>query len=241
MKITDYIASAIGRLPKGYVFTYADLITQVNKKEAVIKALNRMAGAGRIAKLSKGKYYKPEQTPFGELQPREAQVVKDLLEDDGKVTGYLTGYSVYNQFGLSTQVSNTIQIGKNDVRPAFKRGRYTISFIRQKNTITKENIPLLQILDAIRYIKKIPDSSTAEACKRLLVLIEGLSIEDKNTMVRLALKYPPATRALLGALLDQIEEKAIATPLYKSLNPITKYKLTGVANVLGASDKWSIV
>lgn len=241
MKVSDYIASTIDRLPKGYVFTYADFITQVNKKEAVIKALNRMAGAGRIAKLSKGRYYKPEQTPFGELQPREGQVVKDLLENDGKITGYLTGYSIYNQLGLTTQVSNTIQIGKNDVRPALKRGRYTISFIRQKNTITKENIPLLQILDTMRYIKKISDESTAEACKRLLTIVKGLSVEDKNTMVRLALKYPPATRALLGALLDQVEEKAITTPLYKSLNPITKYKLASVANVLSTAVKWNIV
>jgi len=73
----------------------------------------------------------------------------------GKITGYITGYSIYNQLGLTTQVGNTIQIGKNQVRPGFKRGRYTISFIRQKNTITKANIPLLQLLDAIRYIKKI--------------------------------------------------------------------------------------
>lgn len=241
MKISDYIASTIDRLPKGYVFTYADFISQVDKKEAVIKALNRMAGAGRIAKLSKGKYYKPEQTPFGELQPSEAQVVKDLLEDDGKLTGYLKGYSIYNQLGLTTQVSNTIQIGKNDVRPAFKRGRYTISFVKQKNIITKENVPLLQLLDAIRYIRKIPDSNTAEACKRLLAIIKSLSVEDKNPMVRLALKYPPATRALLGALLDEIEQQPIATPLYKSLNPITKYTLAGVANVMSTTGKWNIV
>ena len=154
MKTADYIAFIIYKLPKGYVFTYSDFTTEVNQKEAVIKALNRMVQAGRIVKLSKGKYYKPEKTSFGNLQPNQAQVVKDLLEENGKITGYLTGYSIYNQLGLTTQVSNTIQIGKNQIRPNFKRKRYTITFIKQKNTITKENIPLLQILDAIRYIKK---------------------------------------------------------------------------------------
>lgn len=157
------------------------------------------------------------------------------MEDDGKVIGYLTGHSVYNQLGLSTQ------IGKNDVRPAFKRERYAISFVRQKNTITKENVPLLQILDAIRYLKKIPDAIIAVACKRLLAIVKDLSVEDKNTMVRLALKYPPATRALLGALLDETEQQAITAPLYKSLNPITTYKLAGVVNVLSTAGKWNIV
>ena len=93
MKTTDYIAITIDRFPKGYVFTYADFTTAVNKKEAVIKALNRMVVSGKIAKLAKGKYYKPESTPFGNLEPNQYQVVKDLLEDDGKTIGYLTGYS----------------------------------------------------------------------------------------------------------------------------------------------------
>lgn len=131
-----------------------------------------MVISGKIAKLSKGKYYKPENTPFGNLQPNQAQVVKDLLEENGKVIGYLTGYSTYNQLGLTTQVSNTIQIGKNQVRPNFRRERYTITFVKQKNIINKENIHLLQLLDAIRYIKKIPDSSTEASCRRFLTIIK---------------------------------------------------------------------
>ena len=241
MKTAEYIAYTIDRLPKGYVFTYVDFDTEVNQKEAVIKALNRMAASGKIAKLSKGKYYKPENTPFGNLQPNQAQVVKDLLEESGKITGYLTGYSIYNQLGLTTQVSNTIQIGKNQIRPNFKRERYTISFIKQKNTITKANIPLLQLLDAIRYIKKIPDASIESSCKRFLVLIKNLSAKETKSLVRLALKYPPATRALLGALLEQLQQAKASEPLFKSLNPITKYKLAGAAKALSTTEKWNIV
>jgi len=121
MKTTEYIKTKIDRLPKGYVFTYNDFLSDLNNKEAVIKALNRMAIAGKIDKLSKGKFYKPENTIFGKLQPSQEQIVKDLLESDGKTIGYLTGYSIFNQFGLTTQVSNTIQIAKNDTRPTFNR------------------------------------------------------------------------------------------------------------------------
>jgi hypothetical protein len=240
MKVSEYIASSIDRLPKGYVFTYADFYTEVNKKEAVIKALNRMVESGKIAKLAKGKYYKPEKTPFGKLQPNQIQIVKDLLEDNGKLVGYLTGYSIYNQLGLTTQVSNTIQIGKNEIRPSFKRERYTISFVKQRNTITKESIPLFQILDAMRYIKKIPDATVVSSCKRFLAILATLSKKDKSTLVRLALKYTPATRALLGAMLEELNQEIIAEPLLNSLNPITKYKMTGVAKVLSTCDKWNI-
>ncbi|MFD3294157.1 DUF6088 family protein [Aquirufa sp. KTFRIE-69F] len=241
MKITEYIAFNIDRLPKGYVFTYANFITEVNRKEAVIKALNRMVASGKIAKLAKGKYYKPETTPFGNLQPSQVQVVKDLLEENGKITGYLTGYGIYNQLGLTTQVSNTIQIGKNQIRPNFIRERYKIAFLKQKNTITKESIPLLQLLDAIRYIKKIPDATVEASCARFLAIIKNLTDKEINTLVRLALNYPPATRALVGSLLDQLQQGNTTELLFKSLNPITTYRLTGASKVLSTTDKWNMV
>lgn len=240
MQVTEYITSTINRFPKGYVFTYGDFPEVVDKKEAVIKALNRMVQAGKICKLSKGKYYKPEKTPFGELMPSQQQVVKDLLEENGKVVGYLTGLSIYNQLGITTQVSNVIQIGKNSVRTSFKRERYIISFVKQKNTITKENIPLLQLLDTIRTIKKIPDTSVEMACKRLLAIARGLSLEDKATMARLAMKYPPSTRALLGAMLDSLGQGAFIDKLYSSLNPVTIYQFAGVEKILDTSEKWNI-
>lgn len=240
LKIAEYIANTIDRLPKGYVFTYDDFMGEVEKKEAVIKALNRMVESGKISKLSKGKYYKPERTPFGELQPDQSEIVKDMLEEDSKIVGYLTGLSIYNQLGLTTQVSNIIQVGKNATRPTFKRGRFTISSIRQKNTITKDNIPLLQLLDAIRYIKKIPDTTMAEASKRLVNLIKQVPEDDRSTLVRLSKKYPPSTRAYLGALLEEIKDYRFSRQLLETLNPITTYSFPGVTKVLSESENWNI-
>jgi hypothetical protein len=241
MKTSEYIAFTIDRFPKGYVFTYADFITKVNKKEAIIKTLNRMAASGKIVKLAKGKFYKSETTTFGNLQPKLYQIVKDLLEDKGRITGYLTGYSIYNQLGLTTQVSSIIQIGKNEIRPSLNRERYTISFIKQKNTITKENIPLLQLLDAIRYIKKIPDTINGVAVTRLLAIISGMKENEIRTLARLAIKYPPATRALTGALLQEVGETNITEVLRKSLNPISTYKLSGITSNISSTSNWNII
>ncbi|MEX1001762.1 MAG: DUF6088 family protein [Crocinitomicaceae bacterium] len=238
MKATEYIENRIKRLPRGYVFTYKDFVSEVDSKEAVIKCLNRMAAADKIKKLSKGKYYKPEETPFGSLNPEQYQIVKDLLEKQGKLIGYITGLGIYNQLGLTTQVSNVIQIGRNNFRPPLKRGKYKILFIKQKNIITKESVPLLQILDSIRYIKKIPDTTIDEACGRIISLIQKLSKEDINRLIRLAIKYNPATRALLGAILETIGKKG--SELGSSLNPITKYKMGISKNVLPTMKNWNI-
>lgn len=239
-KITDIVRNTVDRLPVGFVFTYEDILPEVKTKEAVIKALNRLVEAGRIAKLSRGKYYKPEKTPFGDLMPSQEQVVKDLLVENGKVVGYLTGLSIYNRLGLTTQVGNTIEVGRNDVRPNFKRERYNIKIVRQKNTITKENYPLLQLLDVLRYIKKIPDTTPNLSVKRMTNVISEHTKDELKSMVRLAMKYPPSTRALFGGILDEIGEGEIAEPLLKSLNPITIYETMGAAGTLTRSSKWNL-
>ena len=160
MTTTQFINDKINYLPKGYIFTYSDFLTEEKQnKEAIIKALNRMAKSGKIEKLSKGKFYKPEITRFGKLNPNNYQIVKDLLVDNGKTIGYLTGLSIYNELGFTTQISNSIQIGKNNIRSPFKRGMFNISMVQQKNTINKENIPYLQLLDILRFIKNIPDTT----------------------------------------------------------------------------------
>ena len=178
-----------------------------------------MVASGKIAKLSKGKYYKPENTPFGNLQPNQAQVVKDLLEENGKITGYLTGYSIYNQLGLTTQVSNTIQIGKNQIRPNFKRERYTISFIKQKNTITKENIPLLQLLDAIRYIKKIPDANIESSCKRFLAIIKNFTEKEINTLGSLGVKISACYKGFIRCFVRAIATRQSNRTAFKIIEP----------------------
>ena len=240
MKINESVRNRINRLPIGYVFTYIDFIDEVNQKEAVIKALNRLASSGKIEKLSKGKFYKPEKTPFGTLQPEQYQVVKDLLEKGGKIIGYITGLGIYNKMGLTTQVSSVIQVGKNESnsRPSIKRGRFNVLFIRQKNVITKENIPLLQTLDAIRYIKKIPDTNLDASCQRLMAVLSELSDGEINSLMRLSLKYPPSTRSLLGAMLENLEKEVME--LKKTLNPITKYKMEISEGVLPTKFNWNI-
>lgn len=199
-----------------------------------------MVASGKIEKLSKGKYYKPQSTVFGDLLPEQNQIIKDLLENDGRLLGYITGYSFYNAMGFTTQVSNIIQIAKNETRPSLQRGRFKITFIKQKNTITKQNIPLLRLLDTIRFIKDIPDATINNSCIRLLSLLANLNEEEQEQIKKLALKYAPSTRALLGALFMQIDGSQNLEILQKSLNPITTYNLSVSETILPTAKNWNI-
>jgi hypothetical protein len=240
MKTSNFISSEISRLPQSTIFTYQDFIKEGNSREATIKALNRKVASGEIAKIAKGKFYVPQQSIFGVLKPNEQEMIKDLLEENGEIVGYLTGLSMFNRLGLTTQVSAATVIGKNEVRPAFKRGYLRIDFIKQKNKITKDNVQLLQILDAIRYVKEIPDADIDFLCNRFLSILKNIPRDFQSKMVELTILYPPATRALLGALLDELGAIDLTEPLYKSLNPITVYKLPRASKVLSNTQKWNI-
>lgn len=240
MKTTDILIDKINRLPIGYIFTYDDFYPEVDKPDALMKALSRLVQEGKFRKLSPGRFYKPRVTNFGELRPDTYQVVKDVLTQNGKITGYLTGYSTYNKFGLTTQVSNIIQIGSNELKKNITRGIYQIRFIKQSNTITKENIPLLRMLDAISKIKEIPDSSVDRSCRILSELIKQLNDSERESLIKLAKKYNPSTRALAGAILENIYGTAASVLLDRSLNPFTEYKCGISENVLPNKAAWNI-
>ena len=235
--MSDLVKSKVGRLQRGYIFTYRNLGLEVEKKEAIIKSLNRMVGAGTLRKISKGRYYKPEMSPFGELKPEQKQVVKDILDENG----YLTGLSVFSDLGLTTQIGNTIQIGKNDWRPSLKRDRYTIKFLLQKNVISKENIPLLQVLDSIRLIKTIPDTDLNNSSLRLISIIRNLTTIEAKSMIRLAEKYPASTRAILGLYLEEGGKEELTQTVRKSINPISRYKYPEIASAFPNAINWNIV
>lgn len=238
--ISKRIEGAVSQIRPDFVFTYRDLGFPAEMASTVIRNINRMVEKGNIVKLSKGRYYKPRQTIFGQLKPSLEEMVKDLLLKDGKTIGYLTGYSVFNQLGLTTQISNIIEIGTNIRRNKMRRGGYEIRFIFQPNPVKPADIFLLQLLDALKYIKTIPDSDVTTAFQRLNNLIMGLSRKSCDRFKTLALTYTPMTRALAGVILDGIFGADYAQSLYNSLNPITYYKV-GIKSDNPLFKKWRIL
>ncbi|GHT57317.1 hypothetical protein FACS18945_1310 [Bacteroidia bacterium] len=238
--MTDVIKNIIDKFAVGYIFTIDDFPMTVENPKTVSKILNHFVSTGYLRKLAKGKFYKSQMSRFGELPPDTYQIVKDLLQKEGKLIGYITGYSAFNDFALTTQVSAILEIGMQKEKKSIVRGIYRIRFIRQENTITKENIPLLRLLDCLRFFKNIPDTTPDNACQRLIYLIKKLDEKEISRIKKLALKYTPQAIALLGAILEVVNPQEDTTMLFKKLNPITVYKLGISATILPTQKKWNI-
>jgi len=238
--MTDTIKNTIANFDYGFVFTPADFPIDQRKQATVNRILNNMVVSGQIRRISKGRFYKPKITEFGELPPDNYQLVKDLLEKNGKVIGYLTGYTAFNELGLTTQVPFALQIGVANEKKAIKRKFYRIHFIKQHNEITKGNIYLLQLLDCLRFFKNIPDSMPDETCRRLLLLLKKLDKQRREEIKKLSLKYTPQATALLGAMLETLNPKENTIEMLNTLNPQTFYKLGISENILFNQKKWNI-
>ena len=230
------IEQAVNSFRTDYVFTYRDLGLPPESSANVIRKLNRMADTGVIQRLSKGRFYKPKQTMFGNLKPSQQEVVKDLLEKEGKIVGYLTGVSIFGQLGLTTQISNVIEIGVKGKKNNTRRGMYSIRFVQQANQISKNNIPLLQLLDSIKSIKRIPDSTPDSSYNRIREIMKSLDDKSIDSMVKLAMKYNPMTRAIVGAIIEDLFDEERARVLRDTLNPITVYKVGLTKRVLSTNN-----
>lgn len=240
MQQSKVIEQIVNSFRVDYVFTYRDLRLPPESSGNVIRKLNRMADSGVIQRLSKGRFYKPKQTMFGSLKPCQEEVVKDLLEKDGQVIGYLTGVSVFGQLGLTTQISNIIEIGAKGKKNNTRRGMYSIRFVQQANLITRSNIPLLQLLDSIKSIKHIPDSSPDDSYNRIKSILKSFDEKKIDLIIKLAMKYSPMTRAVTGAIIENLYGRDKAQTLRNTLNPITVYKV-GISPQVLCSDNFRIV
>ncbi len=239
MVIRDKVREKINSLPEGVIVTASDFDVSREYRATLIKALNQFEEAGILKRVSKGRYYKPRMSRFGELPPSEREIVKDYLEKDGKTIGYITGTRAFAGLALTTQISSTIMVGTNVSRRPVTRGQYQIVFLLQPNPIVEGDIPLLIILDALRLIKEIPATTPDVAISQIIEWIKGLSDSERDRLFELGKAYRPYVIAQIGAIYEYL---GFATgDLIEMLNPVTQYKIGISERTLPTTKKWNIV
>ncbi|MCK0115165.1 DUF6088 family protein [Gelidibacter sp. F63206] len=241
MNITTSIKTKIARIDTGEVFTYDTLDISQNEFSAAAKALSRMVFSGKIRRYKNGMYYKPKQTAFGELKPREDELLKNYLFENGKQVAYITGVRLYNQLGLTTQVPNVVRLASRDKEIRTKIGNLIIKPAKSYVDVTIKNVPLLQLLDVMKDFNHIPDMDKRTGVDFLKKEIETLSKEDKRRLTNFAKEYPPKVRALLGAVLESLSLDDLSGSLKASINYLSSYEFGISERILPTISNWNIV
>ncbi len=240
MKVAAQIRNKIEKIPESQPFGYTDLGIEAIDFFTAAKALERMQKKGTIKKVSKGLFYIPRQTVFGELGPDNNSILDRYLYEDGKRIAYETGFSLYNKLSLSTQMAYRIKVASNNKTIKINQGTLQVSSVKSYAEITEENYKLLGYLDALKDIRKIPGTATLQAIKRMSFLIKALAIKEQKQLVELAILYPARAKALLGAIMENLKININLDNLKKSLNPLTTAKLFIKERDLPTIKNWNI-
>lgn len=240
MNVTKKIQDKINRMRDGTTFKYQQLDIAKDEFSASAKAIERLRKKGTIKRVTPGVFYKPKKTVFGELRPRDEELIKTYLFKGTKRIAYITGTALYNRMGLTTQVPRIIKVASSGKRITVNTNTVIAKPIKSYVDVTNNNFILLQILDVLKDLNQIPDLDKKMAIKYLLNKVEKLSSKERALIIKYALKYPPRTRALLGALLSNINKKRDAVILLESLNPLTTYRLGIKKEILKTAPDWNI-
>lgn len=240
MNIAKKIEGKIKTIEKGNTFTYKDLEIEKEEYSATSKTIERLIKKGIIKRISTGIFYKPKQTVFGELKPDEEKIITHYLFKNGKRIAYVTGLLLYNKMGLTTQIPKEISIASSKKRIYISKGNIKASAVKSYLEVTDDNYKFLELLDAIKDFKNIPDLNKKSAIKILTNRILVLNNKQKKELIEIALEYPPRVRALLGALLENIKENINTKSLDNSLNPLSEYKFGITKEILPTIEKWNI-
>ncbi|NOQ23801.1 MAG: hypothetical protein GQ564_00425 [Bacteroidales bacterium] len=240
MSVAKKIEKKINQIKEGTIFRYQQLSIDPEEYVAATKAIERLIAKGMIKRISAGVFYKQKQSIFGELKPKEEELLKPYLFKNGKRVAYITGLSLYNRMGLTTQVPRTIRIASRDKRIRVSVGNIKGKAVKSYIDVTDKYYYLLEILDALKDFNKITDIDKKSAIKILSNKIKKLNESEIKQLVKYSLSYPPRTRAFLGAILDQINSLVDLTSLKKSLNPLSTYKYGINEDLLPTSKNWNL-
>jgi hypothetical protein len=203
---------------------------------AVAAALSRLSRGGELRRIRRGLYYRPKKTAFGESQPNPESVVKMLLQNRNSVRTH-----EFNRLGLTNQMSGALTNAASRTTRLKGVEGVALRFVKrplseQKGIRDDERT----VLDALRGIDTIPDTTPAGVIARIKLLIKRGQF-DFDCLARFASTEPPRVRALLGA----ISADAGVAPdkldkLRSTLNPLSAYRIAGAADALKHSASWQI-
>ncbi|WP_445738027.1 DUF6088 family protein [Mariniflexile sp.] len=240
MNTATQIANQIKLFPLGKTFGYKDLKIPKDQYITAAKALERLQKKGLIKKVANGKFYKPESTVFGELKPSETELLKPYLFEGNSRIAYVTGAALYNQMGLTRQVASKIKIASRGKRIYVQAGNIKATPVKSYVEVTNDNFQQLGFLDALKDINKISDLDPKSAVVILSNMIKEMSKKKLAETIEYALVYPPRTRAILGALLENLQKYESIQTLKESLNPFSEYK-TVIGKELPIRENWNLV
>ena len=236
MSISKQLREQINAIKPGVIFGLKDF-TNLGNPQVVALELSRLSKSKKIQRLSKGKYFVPKASRFGNLGPSEKEILEKIITENG---GYFAGAMALNRIGVTTQIPSTITIRGARSTRLLQIGNLKVKLYKQGNAAANyQTQNITDIIEAIRLIKKTPDGDVQKTITRVKEIIQSFSKKEFDLLLQLSKNERPFVRSILGALMENIGQSQ--QKLFKaSLNPITKYKMGFKEDLFPNMESWGI-
>ena len=214
MNVTKSVNQQIDQMKPGKLFSYQDIFSYAEHSDAVVKAISRNSKKLGLVKIKKGLFYKSEIGRFGPMAPKDNDVINYFTSRKNRTTN--------------------------------KREKAELSGLRvstspAQHKVTKNNIEILQFLDVLKNIDRIPDADTKEVTNKLSIKLKEYSSKSIKEMEKIAIdNYPERTKAILGFILETYMNH-FSDKLRDSLNPTSKYYFSYAYKWEKAQKHWHLI
>ena len=154
-KVMESMIQRINASPKGKAFVLSDF-ADLGSYDAVRKAFSRLAAEGKLIRVHRGIYQKPNYNEF--LQQEVALSPREVAEAIARAYGghiVPSGEAALNQMGLSTQVPAVYEYVTDGPHKTIRHAQFVIKLKRRTNREISEISPKSALLiEAIKAIGK---------------------------------------------------------------------------------------
>ncbi|MDO5095969.1 MAG: hypothetical protein Q4D65_05350 [Peptostreptococcaceae bacterium] len=199
LDIESYPALEIIDAQKIYKNKFQDI-----SESAFHKAMSRMTKEGLLHRMGKGIYCRASYGKFGKRIAGEKDIISYYIGKN-RNQGVIFGYRMYNRYGITTQVSKTVEIySKNTLKDKRKLNNVTIHKLDLRFDI--QTIRIIELMDVIQNCREIEELNRENF---LLFVKNSIEFYDEKVLKKLMnkIKYKKSTLASLKNILDyyQIE------------------------------------
>ena len=215
-----YIETVIEQEPENKLLEasalYQKSFTAVPKM-TYYKTLERMSKQGSLVHLTKGLYYRPKKSRFGTVPISEKEIISHYT-NDGR--GIVIGYSLYNQKGLTTQISKRIEILSSAISEQ-KKHIHNVCVANSGIALTQDTIPVIETMEILQNYKSIEDVKKSALAAYMREFAMRYS-DAAAVFVLKNRKYKKSTIAFLERFLNYF---GVENTLHQFLSVLSSYAI----------------
>lgn len=225
----NYIETIIEHEPENKLLEASALYSQsfsTIPEMTYYKTLERMCKKGILVHLTKGLYYRPKNTQFGTVPISEKDIVDHYIKDN---QGIVVGYRLFNQKGLTTQISKRVEVLSSAV-PGKKKNIHNIYVMNISISLTPETIPIIETLEILQNYTSIEDINNTALAAYMKDFARHYA-DEATVYVLKNRKYKKSTIAFLESFLNYFK---VENTLNQFLSSLSSYAIPDIEEFYGS-------